>query len=413
MQLAPRMGDDVVWFDLRKVRALRPKQRFTQMPVIDGLKLGVILPNEAREDSGLDPIDGLDDIDLTPVVPQTPPAPPPPAELPAAPASDDDDEVERLAPAAETREADAEAVELRRARIWRASDAVVTALEARWARSWRRLFGKQQEATLSRLMGKRGRQALKAAGERAEPAPALDPAHIFDVAFWTAAAVEVAGDLFEETAVAGLTRLAAQFGVSFDLEAPWVAEFIEQRVQDLAGQVTQTTYDAIRGELVDGVSAGESVDDLAARVRRVFTQASETRATTIARTEVISAYNGAATFGAAQMPGDVVAGYEWIATRDGRTRETHASADGQVIGRGEVFNVGGHLGAYPGDPALPADETIQCRCTIAFLTPDEYAEIQGRSRRRVEVRTATALLRLVDRETDLLAWRRALEGAAA
>lgn len=414
MQLAPRFGDDVVWFDLRKVRALRPKQRFMMLDPIAAAKLGLIVPNEIREDNGLDPMEGGDEpLDVTPVVAPTPLAPPPPVELPPAP--DDDNEVERLAPAAETREVDPEAVELRKVKIWRASDASVRALEQRWERAWRRMFARQLEATLSRLTGKRGRQALARTEQRAEadPAPEIDPALIFDEAFWRTESAQLTADLFEDVTTSGLVRLAAQFGIDFDLAAPWVSDFVESRVQDLAGQVTQTTYDAIRSELQQGVGAGESIDKLADRIRAVFTQASDNRATTIARTEVISAYNGAATLGANQLPRDVVAAQEWIATRDGRTRESHAAVDGQVVAIGEPFSVGGFSGAYPGDPGLPADETINCRCAVAFLTPDEFEELQGRSAKRVEVRTATALLRLVTKETDLLAWRRALEEVAA
>ena len=54
----------------------------------------------------------------------------------------------------------------------------------------------------------------------------------------------------------------------------------------------------------------------------------------------------------------------WDSTGDARTRETHAAADGQVVGQGEAFNVGGALLMFPGDTSLgaPAGETINCRC---------------------------------------------------
>mgnify|MGYP003498436723 CR=1 FL=1 len=435
MQLAPRFGDDVVWFDLRGIEALQ--RRITPITQTVGapslVQAQLMTINEARADYGLDPVPGgdrmmtVDEIQalkvggtegdavrfaLTPVRAPDPEIPQP-LELPSV---DPDDDERQLAPAAESREADPEAVEQRRAKIWRASDAAVRALEGRWERAWRKLFRRQEEATIARLTGKRGRQLMAKVtdGEqRADPAPDVDPASIFDQPFWVAAAAELATDLSEEVVAQALSRLAIEFGIDFDLQAPWVADFINARANQLAGHVTTTTYNSIQQAMVDGVAAGESIDDIAARIRKVFAQASEQRAVTIARTEVISAYNGAATQGAMELDPDVVAGQEWIATRDGRTREPHAAADGQVVAIGEPFLVGGNEAAYPCDPALPADETVNCRCAVAFLTPDEMAEIAGRARPRVEVRAAKALLDLIGADTNLIAFRRSLTEVAA
>jgi len=337
-------------------------------------------------------------------------------EVPAPTAGDGAPGVPAAPPAAvEQRVPDPLAVEARRARIWRAVDATVTSIESRWERAMRRLFARQQEATLSRLTGKRGRQAFEQRADASNlPAiPTTLASAAFDVDFWTGETIAVVEDLYEQAAGAGLDRLSMLFETAFDVEQPWVREFLEGRANQLAGQVTQTTYDAITSALADGIDAGESIDDLADRVRHVFSVANDARAVTISRTEVLSAYNGAATMGAAQLPADVVAGQEWIATRDARTRDTHASADGQVVMVGQPFLVGGNQGAYPGDPSLPADETIRCRCTVAFLSPAEFAEMAGRSAARIEARAARMALAFVrlGQEFDELGFRRALEVA--
>lgn len=256
--------------------------------------------------------------------------------------------------------------------------------------------------------------SLNGAFEQREAAESVDAEAIFTRAFWTAEAEQLATDLFEETTAAGLARLSHSFGVSFDLSDRWVVEFIESRANQLAGQVTDTTYEAIQAQLVEGVELGESIDELAERIRSVFTQATDNRATVIARTEVISAYNGSATLGAAQMPADVVAAQEWIATRDGRTRSAHAAVDGQVVAVGAAFEVGGDSLAYPGDPSGRARNTVQCRCSVAFLTPDEYAEVLARGSLRVEARAAKLALRMIGsgEEFDELGLRRALEAVA-
>ena len=103
---------------------------------------------------------------------------------------------------------------------------------------------------------------------------------------------------------------------------------------------------------------------------------------------MISAFNQSATLTATNYGSDVVAGQEWIATADSRTRESHVELDGEVVGINEPFSNGLD---YPGDPAGDAAETINCRCTIGFLTPDEMPE---RSR-MIETRVAHRILELV------------------
>jgi HK97 family phage portal protein len=405
MQLASRLGTEVVWFDLRGVRALRrTKWALSGADVVGLVDRQVILPNEIRAEVDLEPIDGLDEAFAELAATPAPSTPPVSAERSAEPMADQPDpgsqaaaEGHRHPPsaAAETRETDPDAIEQRRARIWRAADTTARAIEARWERVLRRLFAKQQEATLARLTGKRGRQAfgygldgLPEQRAPGDPAPQIDPAAVFDPQFWEAQTAEVTADLFDDVTTQALNRLAVQLDIAFDLEAPYVRDFIQARANQLAGNVTSTTYEAIQAALSEGVAAGESIDDLATRIRNVFSTASDSRARMIARTEVISASNGAAVLGASQLPADVVAAQEWIATRDGRVRPEHAAVDGQVAPIGTPFTVAGTSLAYPGDPSGPADQVIQCRCTVAFITPEEYAEMVAvaRSQPRVEVR---------------------------
>lgn len=51
----------------------------------------------------------------------------------------------------------------------------------------------------------------------------------------------------------------------------------------------------------------------------------------------------------------------WIATKDGRTRDTHAAMDRQTVGLNERFSNGL---MYPCEPGGPPSEVIACRCTM-------------------------------------------------
>lgn len=124
-----------------------------------------------------------------------------------------------------------------------------------------------------------------------------------------------------------------------------------------------------RAALVEGQSRGESVEELAARVTDVADVVAS-RAQTIARTEIISASNAGSI---AQMSliaadGDLK---QWLATGDTRTRESHRLADGQAVPLDSTFDVGGSRLRYPGDPQGPADEIVNCRCTLTYELTDE------------------------------------------
>lgn len=97
------------------------------------------------------------------------------------------------------------------------------------------------------------------------------------------------------------------------------------------------------------------------------------RAMTIARTETHKAANTTQytkAEWAAQESGLKVE-VEWIATNDGRVRDSHRHVDGQKRPMGQTFNVGGEAMRYPSDPRASAKNTINCRCVLGYDTIDE------------------------------------------
>lgn len=446
LRLAPLVGPEVGWFDLSGLAVLRPTPRFTAMDVPALLAAAVISREEARGEFGLDP-------DALPEMPDSP-------ALPSG--SEDGRQVDQGAgslsghggvggdagggsaprggsvdpggrgrdglgtdglvydgragprsqahtPPDESRVLTQEEQETRRALIWKRHDATVRTLEATWERAWQRLFRRQANATLGKVNGRAAKAKLGAAIRDRELR--VDPG-TFDARYWAEESAEVARGLYEQVVSVGFARVSDRFGISFDVAQPYVQDFIGARANQLAGQVTTTTYEAIQSALAEGVGAGESIPDLAGRVSHVFDVASGSRATTIARTEVVSASNASASLAAAQLPSDVVGGQEWIATADGRTREDHLALDGEVIAIGEAFSNGL---AYPGDPSGDPADTVNCRCTVAFLTPDEMADV-GRSRSRVvPLGVATLAIRTLrpGDEFDEREFRRSLVEVAA
>jgi HK97 family phage portal protein len=349
MQLLPkyerRPSDGVPYFDTSEVAALQKSSQFQQVGIPALVDSGIITREEGRAWLGLgDFPTGTKVPDLGPIPTVMPPGQ---AAIPKA-------EARGLGPAER---------EARAATIWRSADAATRTLQSAWRAELQRLFRKQLRATLDRLEGKRGRQMTRAGG--------ADAGNVFDPAFWTATTQDMLDGLFRQVFAVGGARVSDKFGIAFDLEQVGVTDTIAMRAHDLAGVVSDTTYRQIRDQLAEGTALGEGIPALSNRVRGVFADAAGRRATTIARTEVISGFNAAQYQVAQTLPADVCAGQEWISTRDSRTRPEHMDADGQVVAADASFDVGGESLSYPGDDAGSAANTVNCRCTVAFLTPDE------------------------------------------
>lgn len=127
-------------------------------------------------------------------------------------------------------------------------------------------------------------------------------------------------------------------------------------------------------------SVARAIDDGeplgAARITRMVDQYRnrylQYRGETIARTEALSTTSLAQQESMEQvieqigMPRGSVQ-RTWNATKDARTRDTHSEMDGQVRGLLESFvSPSGAQLLYPGDPAAPASERINCRCVLTY-----------------------------------------------
>jgi hypothetical protein len=101
-----------------------------------------------------------------------------------------------------------------------------------------------------------------------------------------------------------------------------------------------------------------------ALIRSEFTTMSRLRAERIARTEIVSASN-LGSIEAARSTG-LNLQKNWLSTRDARTREAHASVDGQVAELNGYFIVMGEELSYPGDIRGSAGNVISCRCSVTY-----------------------------------------------
>ncbi|MFC4712242.1 phage minor head protein [Planococcus dechangensis] len=134
--------------------------------------------------------------------------------------------------------------------------------------------------------------------------------------------------------------------------------FINRNEDNAAKLVAQ-----IKQEISQGLIQGKSFQDTARSVRDRM-EIGGGDALRIVRTESKKARGVAkqSTQEEAQDMGIKIQ-KQWVAAVDDRTRDSHASADGQIVELDEQFDVDGEMMDHPGDPAASAENVINCRCT--------------------------------------------------
>lgn len=151
--------------------------------------------------------------------------------------------------------------------------------------------------------------------------------------------------------------------VDFHEDTPELSEWLREKVIQFAKQTDETTVEAVRSGLLEGQAEGETVQQLAARVREAF-DGRKANALTVARTETL----GAANLGrqeAFEQAG--LERQEWLSQRDDFVRESHQLLDGEVVEIGEPFSNGL---LFPGDTDHgDPEDFINCRCSLYAVIP--------------------------------------------
>lgn len=215
---------------------------------------------------------------------------------------------------------------------------------------------------------------------RSDAPPDLDAIWARVPAWREAVDLILSGEVFKALALA-FEKLLGR-GYVWDSRPAMVRYLAE--VRNRLQRIPDEVYDLVAGEITAGANLGESIPDLTARVDNVLsTTRSErwpNRAVVIARTETIGALNAGRADAFAAVAEEVDQPMEklWLATSDARTRRTHREADGQRVPVASRFTVGGFELAFPGDPTGPAQEVIQCRCTMLLVEPGEMVDLSNR-----------------------------------
>ena len=120
----------------------------------------------------------------------------------------------------------------------------------------------------------------------------------------------------------------------------------------------------LQSAMLQGILTGESMSDIAKRFQ-YCTDMTENAAIRNARTAVTGAENAGRidSYIRAEKMG-IKMQQMWMATLDGRTRDSHAIMDGEHQEVGKKFSNGCR---YPGDPQGAPAEVYNCRCTVVAI----------------------------------------------
>lgn len=136
-----------------------------------------------------------------------------------------------------------------------------------------------------------------------------------------------------------------------------IASWLDKKV-NVFSDINETTFKKLTKQFEESLAANESRQDLIKRIQGAYGDISKGRAATIARTEVLGVTQKGTFEGykQANMPIKI-----WVAVMDSHTRDSHAMMDGEEVPIDMPFSNGLH---FPGEYGGPAEEVINCRCTI-------------------------------------------------
>lgn len=176
--------------------------------------------------------------------------------------------------------------------------------------------------------------------------------------------------LGNEVAEAGQEAIFLITTGTFDTTDPNVAKFLANRTTKVSDAVNSETDKQLRAELTEGISLGENIDELRARIEKVYGFAASYRSERIARTETIRAENFASQ--EAWRQSGLVEQKEWYTAQDERVCEFCGPMNGRVIELvGKFFDKGDTYTGEQGGQLKLKFESIQgpplhvsCRCTL-------------------------------------------------
>ena len=171
-----------------------------------------------------------------------------------------------------------------------------------------------------------------------------------------------------------IKEFASNFNFIQKKEEDRFSYFYRQYMNEQGGsKITNMTRTQQR-DIIKRIKGFDGVDAIGKEIRKTTSpNVTRYRAVLIARTETHSASNFANHQVASEYKIPMVK--RWVATNDGRTRSFHSALNNTEVGMDEDFTVfvNGieYKMGYAGDPRGGAVNTINCRCVVLYVEPED------------------------------------------
>lgn len=175
---------------------------------------------------------------------------------------------------------------------------------------------------------------------------------------------------------------ATGIGFLIDIWNGKLRDFALQYTYNIQQELNDYTVQIIRRALGD---AGSLELDQFGRVRFFIKDLKEkmrARSLVISRTEATRTSNLGKELGARSWIDESgQQGYKmWLGRNDNRERDSHLEENNTIIPIDELYSVGGEQCERPGDIALSASQSINCRCSQSLMSQNRYNQLLKRGR---------------------------------
>ena len=161
-------------------------------------------------------------------------------------------------------------------------------------------------------------------------------------------------------------QMALELGISFAAVSPYVRDLVAAQAGVQAERITAGVRDIVANIILDSITQGWDVPQTASQIYEQLVDAKPWQATMLARTDLVAMKNGGSFAAASVLAESAPVFKRWKNADDEKVRPTHVEAEDQVVKLDAPFTVGGAQLMYPGDPAGPDNEVINCRCTLVY-----------------------------------------------
>ena len=190
----------------------------------------------------------------------------------------------------------------------------------------------------------------------------------------------------EDGARIGREVAARRLGVdvAFDIVPEQTIRELDDWAVTVSESVSDTLEDEITNYLQGAREQGLSIEDIADEFESEWMEnrLHGSHAEQVAR-DVTVAPSNAGQHSVMQEIDEIIA-EQWVTEIDGRERDAHQEADGQIVPVDGTFIVGGEEMRHPGDPRGSVENVTNCRCAIVGVWEDDLSDEEATAIRNGE-----------------------------